>query len=241
MNEPILNLEAMRASKKINIGAEGWIAFRIHDFIAQSDCSKITKELDSVDKWQDEVMGGRKRMQNSHPSFHQNLEKLPHLKRLYGELNTEYFYTVILSLFGKSLTGNFVNYFERQSFLLGRVQNKLRRTLVRTQSTDISLQLDFSIATKGYHREPHLDSDSRRYIMLLYFSDSLSPLGGGELRLHRRELSNTGVSYPVVAEIVPTAGSVVIFESSSESWHSVSRVTDEVEARYFCYAGFSAV
>ena len=52
------------------------------------------------------------------------------------------------------------------------------------KKTNLELLFDFSISQKGYKREIHRDSDSRKIVFLIYLNSFKNNGEGGNLNLH---------------------------------------------------------
>ena len=106
------------------------------------------------------------------------------------------------------------------------------------------LLFDYSIGTLGYEREIHRDSDSRDIVFLLYLN-STAPADGGVLQLHR--LNEGGLLRPqpnpsdcaLHLAIEPAAGTLVAFQNTARSYHSVLKIVGTETQRHFLYGGFT--
>ena len=107
----------------------------------------------------------------------------------------------------------------------------------------VELLIDFSIATKGYKREIHRDSDLRKYVFILFLNaidDS-----GGNFEIYR--LKNKTKRYKpqpnrseceLVETFIPKPGMLMVFKNSVNAYHAVSEMTGE-QKRYFIYGGYT--
>ena len=112
--------------------------------------------------------------------------------------------------------------------------------------TSLELLIDFSIASKGYTREIHRDSNNRKFVFLIYLNSlNDSAEEGGEFvtwKLKDNVDSQSGRpnqdDCEVIEKISPEPGKLIIFKNDNYSFHSVSKMTSS-ENRFFIYGGFT--
>jgi hypothetical protein len=108
----------------------------------------------------------------------------------------------------------------------------------------VELLYDYSVATNGYEREIHRDSDAREIVVLIYLN-STTDEAGGHLLLHRLKQGAIACARPdredceELVDIVPREGTLVAFRNGDQAFHSVSLLTSESEQRYFVYGGYT--
>ena len=106
------------------------------------------------------------------------------------------------------------------------------------------LLFDYSIGIRGYEREIHRDSDSRDIVFLLYLNSTES-VEGGLLQLHQLKKGGHLKPQPDPADCIlhlaiePKAGTLVAFQNTANSYHSVRRILGENTQRHFLYGGFT--
>ena len=106
------------------------------------------------------------------------------------------------------------------------------------------LLFDYSIGTIGYEREIHRDSDSRDIVFLLYLN-STEPADGGILQLHRLDKGGLLQPQPNPSDctlhlaVEPAAGTLVAFQNTAQSYHSVRKIVGKETHRHFLYGGFT--
>jgi len=109
------------------------------------------------------------------------------------------------------------------------------------------LLFDASSARNGYSREIHRDSDSRVFVFLLYLNSPLdNNCQGGDLLIHKLiEPDKDPKPQPLenectISEVIsPRAGRLVVFENNRYSFHSVSKMINHSDERFFCYGSFT--
>ena len=114
------------------------------------------------------------------------------------------------------------------------------------RSLPVELLFDYSIATNGYWREIHRDSDARLIVFLLFLSGMPEDAEGGTLDLY--EYDGTGECIPsrpndnecsLIESISPQIGQLVIFRNSSDALHAVPEMINHKSKRYFLYGSFT--
>ena len=128
------------------------------------------------------------------------------------------------------------------------IRRRLRyvRTRLVHRLTAVELLCDYSRASDGYGRVIHRDSDSRRYVFLLYLNTLDDGATGGSLDTYR--LTRPGQGSPtwpsedeceLVDSVAPAAGRLVVFRNSHDSYHGVSVMQGHGTVRHFLYGGFT--
>ena len=108
----------------------------------------------------------------------------------------------------------------------------------------VELLCDYSIATQGYVREIHRDSDAREIVVLIYLN-STSTDAGGHLVLHKLKNGRNERARPddddceVLTEVTPRQGTLVAFRNTDRAYHSVSLLTSPTAERHFIYGGYT--
>ncbi len=108
----------------------------------------------------------------------------------------------------------------------------------------LELLMDLSVATKGYFREIHRDSDNRKYVFLL-FLNKIKDDAGGQFKFYK--LKNIYKKFPIrpnqqdceeIGSVEPEPGKLIIFKNTHDAYHSVSKM-DSNDKRYFIYGGYT--
>ena len=103
-----------------------------------------------------------------------------------------------------------------------------------TENKGVYLRFDISSASNGYFRLPHTDSDGTIFAFLVYLEDQINIGGdGGEFVINDKNL-NTFKS------IKPKKNKALFFLSNTESFHSVSKISNAKGWRKFIYGGFTS-
>jgi hypothetical protein len=207
------------------------------------------------------VMGGRKTILKGSCNY-QNFIKKNNIANFFNNFFDNknifnYFYYNLLninktnnykfSLINKKI--NFLEYYiSRENSVYFKIKNKLLREYSRLKNNYfIYCDLDFSVAAKGYEREPHHDKNDRILNFLLYFN-SFESQNGGDFQVFKykknpdsflRQPKETDLT--IVETIRPVAGNLVTFLSSPDSIHGVEKIVNDNEKRYFMYGSYTAL
>tara|TARA_A100001234_G_C12600936_1_gene375034 strand:- start:290 stop:1108 length:819 start_codon:yes stop_codon:yes gene_type:complete len=106
----------------------------------------------------------------------------------------------------------------------------------------IELLGDLSIATKGYSREIHRDSNNRICIFLLFLNEISDE--GGKFKFFKYDKKKDFPIRPNIKDckminvIEPKPGRLVIFENTLDAYHSVSEMKSQ-DKRFFMYGAFT--
>ena len=112
----------------------------------------------------------------------------------------------------------------------------------------VELLFDFSIAQNGYSLPIHRDTDARIIIFLIYLNDVTEGSIGGNFNLFKLK-ENKGF-FPknpnpsdcdLVESISPKTGRAIFIDGSMDSYHSVDKMIDHNEKRYFIYGSFTSL
>ena len=112
----------------------------------------------------------------------------------------------------------------------------------------LELLFDFSIAQNGYSLPIHRDTDARIIIFLIYLNDVTEGSIGGNFNLFKLK-ENKGF-FPknpnpsdcdLVESISPKTGRAIFIDGSMDSYHSVDKMIDHNEKRYFIYGSFTSL
>ncbi len=221
----------------------------------------------------DLIHGGRNFIPNSSLDWHTLCRNNPSWKKLNEKLNSQKFLDYVSGLFDEKDEGFkcIKLYTKRRQFssnlnqkvkiagmktLIGSMIYKsyfyLSRhilslySLIFQKKTSLELLIDFSIASKGYSREIHRDSNNRKFVFLIYLNSlNDSSENGGEFvtwKLKDNVDSKSGRpnqnDCEIIEKISPEPGKLIIFKNDNYSFHSVSKMTSN-EKRFFIYGGFT--
>ena len=64
-------------------------------FFSKNICKKIIRELEGFGKYDDQVMGGRKRINKGSLNFKKYLKISPESNKFYTKINSHYFFKII--------------------------------------------------------------------------------------------------------------------------------------------------
>jgi len=130
----------------------------------------------------------------------------------------------------------------------GNLWLKTMRNLMRRNS--LFVHFDISAARDGYEREVHHDNDNRVLAFLIYFTGSDSTGGtGGELGIHKLKGGVPLAKHPrqpdenltEMTEVIPPERNLLLmFLSTKNSYHSVSKIAGARAPRKFIYVGVTS-
>jgi len=124
--------------------------------------------------------------------------------------------------------------------ILNRVRNHVEAIIMPPV---VTVEVDISLAGKGYRREIHHDSNSR-IIAGVFYLNSPQGMVGGTFDIHslaRRPASGLFDPQPkttdciFVKSIKPARNTLVLFLSTPDSYHSVPEILEAPEERIFVY------
>jgi len=187
---------------------------------------------------QEEIFGGRKQIPviKNHINTNNNLEKSkPYQEWIPKALTWKKFYDWLNSdvVFHKILTK-----YESDLKKWGCVVDKSS-----SLKKDCFLHIDWSVATDGYSREIHRDSDKRIWSFLIFLSDK--NWNGGDTLIHSSDNLTKyprhiwDNSLPVHKTIKSKTNTGVFFLSTPNSYHSVSKQFNTKSSRNFIYGSYS--
>ena len=171
----------------------------------------------------------------------------------------EFFYKNLQSINKKNLNGfdffnkdfkYLKNYISRKKFkFLFKVKNRITKTFfsVSKDNCGVYCDFDFSVAGKGYEREPHFDSKERILNFLFYINDFDSNNGGSFQIYKYKNEPNKYIQQPLIEDLlisknlVPKKGSLVTFLSSPQSIHGVDKINHLEDKRYFFYGSYTSI
>lgn len=232
----------------------------LNNFLDLKVCKKICKEINDFKKYDDLVMNGRFRVNKGSDHFNQQLKESPNLKSLYEQLNNLKTYKKIskqlnyknnyqTTLFHPKINNPIYlkNKFGRQSF---KLFSHLRETKIISKffRQTLNLDMDFSKSKKGYFRVAHRDRDTRIISFLIYLN-SFKKKDGGQLEIFdtKKNFYENKI-YPrfpdkktvkKIKTFPPKAGQLVIFMSTPNSYHGVSKFQALHKERIFIYGSYS--
>lgn len=213
------------------------------------------------------VMGNRKRIVKGSTNFEKLLKKniiANEINKFFEiEKHFEYFYNNLENLNSKK--NNLFNFSNKKFKLLDNfiINNKnsstsrslffwLKNSLAKifykiNNYCNIYWDMDFSVASAGYWREPHHDRAERVINFLFYIDDFSSDDGGGFQIFDYKECPKKYLKQPdykdlkMIKNIKPRKGDLVTFLSSPNSLHGVELIKKTNEKRYFFYGSYTSL
>ena len=223
--------------------------FIYRDYISKKYCSKIIEELNNFNKFDDNVMDGRNRINKGSKNFKNFLNKSKNSKKIYDKLNSIKFFNFLKKKikYKKFKWNEKKKKYHFSKKIFGSQSGKKITEIETDQKKNIVyLDLDFSVSTKGYNRGAHIDRNSRIINFLIYLNN-LDEKDGGVLELFnikqkflktKRFIDKKNLK--LIKRLKAKAGTVIFFLSSPDSYHSVSKfVPKNKKKRFFIYGSYS--
>lgn len=229
------------------------------NFLTEKENKEIYQVIKNHDSFDAEKFGGRKQIRMGSQNFEKIIDNNSSLKNVSNFLNNKDTFKYFLKEINNLTSQNNFNFelddsfkyeknpkdlfFKKNSSRLSKFFKKIKN-IYKLKKQEIALQIDFSLSSKGYRREPHTDKPTRILVMLIYFNN-LSKEDGGSLDIYKYKNSKLNYnSQPSSKELckmysfVPKARSLIVFQSNPVSVHSVSKmITDKI--RVFAYGAYT--
>lgn len=229
----------------------GYPVVKIDNFLEKKFCHNIILEMEKFNVFDDKVMVSRNRINKGSNNFKNFINNSVHSKKLYNKLNTYRCFLFMKRLLNLNNSNwrffNSIKYFsktnygEQETTILTKIKKIFNRT--RFVKTSLNLDIDFSIAERGYYRNIHRDRDNRVINFLLYFNNVESK-SGGSFNIYSYN-KNYFPRFPnkkftkIKKKIFPKIGTLVIFLSSPNSYHEAGKfLSRKNEKRFFLYGSY---
>ena len=229
------------------------------EFLTDIENDEIYRVIKDNNNFDTEKFGGRKQVRMGSQNYQNIIDQNTYLKNVSNFLNNENTFKFFLEeIKNLSINNKYCfemdnkmsydstpqnSFFNQNLKFSDRILNKIKK-IFNYDKNKISLQIDFSLSKKGYVREPHTDKPTRILVMLIYFNN-LEKVDGGSLDIYKykspKEKYNSKPSFNEIEikhSFVPKAKSLIIFQSSPESVHSVSKMISDKE-RVFAYGAYT--
>ena len=137
----------------------------IEDFFSKNRCKKIVREINKFGKFDDLVMGGRKRINKGSKNFHNFLNQSSESRKFFKNINNFKYFKKIQNYFDKKkrnyVLANNQKKFEFSKRIFGSQSGKkITNMKTNTKKNILYLDVDFSSSGRGYSRGAHRDRDS---------------------------------------------------------------------------------
>tara|TARA_B110000014_G_scaffold260088_1_gene249176 strand:- start:1443 stop:2207 length:765 start_codon:yes stop_codon:yes gene_type:complete len=237
-------------SKFLQINESPYQILVINNFINKKICTEIIKEILRFNKYDDEVMNGRHRINKGSKNFTNFLKKSKNIRKLYKNINNLKFYKKLDKLLDKNnkwIFLNKINYFSKKNYGLQKGNILTKNLEKKFIKNSLNLDIDFSCSNYGYFRSAHRDRDNRVINFLIYLN-TIKKRDGGALEIFdvvKKKFTNKFPRFPniknlkKVNSLSPKQGKFIVFRSTPESYHGVSKFKSHTEKRIFLYGSFS--
>jgi Rps23 Pro-64 3,4-dihydroxylase Tpa1-like proline 4-hydroxylase len=135
-------------------------------------------------------------------------------------------------------------------YVFHKIQMELRtRPYLLFNTIPVQLLADINLATDGYYREIHRDSDNRIISMLFFMSNHSESGEGGELGMYSLKNHTLGEPFPPqpleseclsIQSIQPKKNRLVAFFNSDEAYHDVKEMKGHTSDRFFMGGWFTS-
>lgn len=212
----------------------------IDNFINSEELTKLRNQVNALDFNANlKVMVNRLRIQNTDNDFNKIITNNSSINQFYNKLNNKNFLLNLIDSFSikygkdfsifeninfiKKPNNYFVNYNNIKKLSFYRLYNRLFKK-------NFHLSFDISKSGKNYYRELHRDTNNR-YIVFLYYLNTLDHKSGGELVFKSNHLKD---------KIIKTKeNKLVCFLSNKYSHHMVNPIKNDIK-RLFFYGAYSS-
>lgn len=251
------NINQIKIEKKIISPYPIIIYSNIFNNIQLADIKKALDQKNTI--FDKNVMGGRKTILKGSLNY-QNFIKQNNIAKLFNNffdnLNIfNYFYDNLINI-NKDFDCKFSlinkkfffleNHINRKNSIYFKIKTRLAKIYAKFKNSYfVYCDLDFSVAGKGYTREPHQDKNDRILNFLLYFNSYEHQNGGGFQIFKYKNEPHSFTKQPLENDLMltetihPVSGHLVTFFSSPDSIHGVEKIIAENEKRYFMYGSYT--
>jgi len=99
------------------------------------------------------------------------------------------------------------------------------------------LEMNYSLAFRGYKLKTHTDKKTRIVVFLLYLNEFKDK--GGHLEVLSKDV-NINNNFNIDRKFKAEPGKLIIFLSNPISFHNVSKIENDNTKRYFCYGSYTS-
>ena len=226
--------------------------------LSARDCKTLINEIKKAKSFDDLIQGGGKRINKGSKNFKNYLQNSKLSRKLYKQFNSKSFYRKVENRFKNMFkTYGWSNTFLPKKFLSQKYTNKrlmnskgLVKMLGKSyKNPNVNLDIDFSVSKGGYRLRPHRDDVTRLYNFLIYLND-IPKKSGGSLTIFKKKTDKkfrkSFKRFPSISELTkvkeftPSKGSIILFQSTPNSYHGVTLFKENKgEKRFFIYGSYA--
>lgn len=140
------------------------------------------------------------------------------------------------------------DYIRQNQNIIFKIKNKLLKLYSYfLNQIPVYCDFDFSVAGKGYEREPHHDND-HRILVFLFYMNSVPSSSGGQLTIfgykkkpkifYRQPDPKLFSAEHILAS---KKGTLITFLSTPDSIHGVKKIIKKNSKRYFFYGSYTSI
>lgn len=224
--------------------------FIVSNFVSKKTCDGLIKELNDFNNFDDFVMSGRNRINKGSKNFIKFTSSSFYSRQIFNKFNKKNFFNKINQILNKIDDDKFEHNiksftYSKKNFGLQKGKKLVNRNN-NIKKNVLNLDMDFSVSEKGYERKAHRDRETRILNFLIYLN-SIPKSDGGSLTLYKPKKNYNNFSrFPKRSNLIkvglfkPTAGSIIFFKSTPQSYHSVDKFKAITKKkRFFIYGSFS--
>ena len=226
--------------------------------LSKNICNLLVKEISNSKAFDDMIMGGRSRINKGSKNFNLYIKNSVNSAKLFKLFNSKSLYEKIEKLFTKNFKdGSWINLYKPKSFNPKKftVKKKLNSSELKKilgnnyTSPKVNLDIDFSVSKGGYRLRPHRDDITRLFNFLIYLTD-IPKKNGGSLTIYKKKTKkNIRKSFrrfpkmdelEIIKSFTPKKGTMVLFQSTPNSYHGVNRfIEKKCPKRFFIYGSYA--
>ena len=214
---------------------------------------EIIKEISTFNSFDDTVMNGRNRINKGSKNFHNFLYKSKNIKSFYKSINNFKFYKKLDQLLEKNFETNRwkvlnkINHFSKRNYGLQTGSGITKNFGKKGKKNILNLDIDFSSSVYGYFRSAHRDRDNRVINYIIYLNN-INKNDGGALEIFDVIKGKFKKNYPrfpniknlrKIKSLRPRKAQFIVFRSTPNSYHGVSKYKSQTKKRIFIYGSFS--
>tara|TARA_Y100001980_G_C14534690_1_gene311118 strand:+ start:1103 stop:1852 length:750 start_codon:yes stop_codon:yes gene_type:complete len=227
-------------------------------FLSKNLCNKIIKQIEINNKFDDHVMNGRGRINKGSKNFINFVNSSKEIYKFYKDFNNLKFFKKFFSKlqfhYKSKKKWHFNVKISRFSKLNYGLQkgNKLTVNFQKEKKTNVlNLDMDFSCSSYGYQRSAHRDRETRVVNFLIYLN-TLKKNDGASFQIFKfkknQKSQKSQKNFPrfpkknqvqLSKSLIPSAGKLIIFLSTPDSYHGVSKLISKTKKRFFIYGSYS--
>jgi len=226
----------------------------VDNFLSNKLCDEFAKEIINFNKFDDKVMVNRNRINKGSENFQKFVLKSNNINKFYKNLNNLNFYKKLQKLLTQKFNNsnwklnNKITSFSKKNYGLQSGKKRTKNIDKIRKKNILNLDIDFSSAEAGYFRSAHRDRDTRVINFVLYLN-TINKKDGGAFEIFdtkkEKKKAMDFQRFPNKKDVrsthslIPKKGQFIVFKSTPDSYHGVTRFKSNKKKRIFLYGSFS--